>query len=42
MGLPIIGHTQAASTAPYQHLASDPVKAAAAADLARKVRLLGS
>lgn len=35
MGLPIIGkmlgHTQAATTARYAHLASDPVKAAAAA-----------
>jgi integrase len=35
MGLPIIGkmlgHTQAATTARYTHLASDPVKAAAAA-----------
>jgi hypothetical protein len=34
MGLPIIGkmlgHTQAATTARYAHLASDPVKAAAA------------
>jgi hypothetical protein len=35
MGLPIIGkmlgHTQAATTHRYAHLASDPVKAAAAA-----------
>ena len=35
MGLPIIGkmlgHTQAATTRRYAHLASDPVKAAAAA-----------
>jgi integrase len=35
MGLPIIGrmlgHTQAATTARYAHLADDPVKAAAAA-----------
>jgi hypothetical protein len=35
MGLPIIGkmlgHTQPATTARYAHLASDPVKAAAAA-----------
>jgi len=34
MGLPIIGkmlgHTQAQTTARYAHLASDPVKAAAA------------
>jgi hypothetical protein len=34
MGLPIIGkmlgHTQAATTARYAHLAADPVKAAAA------------
>ena len=40
MGLPIIGkmlgHTQAATTARYAHLASDPVKAAAAT-VARKI-----
>ena len=39
MGLPIIGkmlgHTQAATTNRYAHLASDPVKAAAAAVAAK-------
>jgi hypothetical protein len=41
MGLPIIGkmlgHTQAQTTQRYAHLASDPVKAAAAAVAARIV-----
>src|SRR5215472_963638 len=44
MGLPIIGkmlgHTQAATTARYAHLASDPVKAAAAA-VANKIAAAG-
>jgi integrase len=46
MGLPIIGkmlgHTQAATTARYAHLASDPVKAAAAAVAGKIAAAMGS
>jgi integrase len=45
MGLPIIGkmlgHTQAAATARYAHLASDPVKAAAAAVASKIAAAMG-
>jgi len=46
MGLPIIGkmlgHTQAATTARYAHLASDPVKAAAATVAGKIAAAMGS
>src|SRR5205085_2933071 len=46
MGLPIIGkmlgHTQAATTHRYAHLASDPVKAAAAAVAGKIAAAMGS
>jgi integrase len=46
MGLPIIGkmlgHTQAATTARYAHLASDPVKAAAAAVAGKIAAAMGA
>ena len=46
MGLPIIGkmlgHTQAATTTRYAHLASDPVKAAAAAVAGKIAAAMGS
>ena len=46
MGLPIIGkmlgHTQAATTDRYAHLASDPVKAAAAAVAGKIAAAMGS